>query len=303
MAWTVAPAPRWIGRVFGASLRCGAMRLFSWASAVLVAACTGTAAAPDPGRETDAGAPTIPADDAMPTDSHAPPVPIDEAPDRAGIAMCEGLAACCASRNFAFSPTACAAAVRGGVTADSLCPSGTTYDPQAAGDCIAMARAAYAACSQPVGAAAAVCARICVGSTPVGGTCRSTKECEGGQTGTVQCFRAEGPTGVCSQIARGQAGDACDTTCSARSSSQEVECVPVSRKALDAPSGGARCYTSDNLYCAMDGTCTAQKPAGAPCNGTDECVGVCDYGTGRCADAHEDASLDVSAAACANPKL
>jgi hypothetical protein len=281
--------------------------------------------------ETDAGAPTIPVEDAMSADGHAPPLPIDEAPDRAGIAMCEGLAACCASRNFAFSPTACAAAVRGGVTADSLCPSGTTYDPQAAGDCIAMARAAYAACSHPVGAAAAVCARICVGSTPVGGACHSTKECEGGQTGTVQCSRAEGTTGVCSQIARGQAGDACDTTCSPRSSSQEVECVPVSRSALDAPSDGARCYTSDNLYCAsdatcqpalpagtacnrdsvcqtgaycaMDGTCTAQKPAGAPCNRTDECAGVCDYGTGRCADVREDASLDVSAAACANPKL
>jgi hypothetical protein len=292
------------------------MRQLFWATAVIAAACAGTTAPPDTGTAAGAaggGAAAVPTDDAMaPPDSRAPPIPIDQAADRIGAAMCDGLAACCASKGFAFSRTMCEAAVHGGAT-DGLCPSGTTYDPQAAGDCVAMERIAYAACTQPASEAAALCERVCVGSTPIGEGCHTTRECQGGQAGTAECSRTEGMDGVCAPLVRGQAGDAC------------------SRKGAGQPSGVTRCYASDDLYCAsdgtcqrllpagatcasdsacqagtycaMDGTCTARKSAGTPCTSAGECAGVCDYGTMKCADARAAVSLDVSAAACANPRL
>ncbi|MCW5831330.1 MAG: hypothetical protein KIS78_02590 [Labilithrix sp.] len=173
--------------------------------------------------------------------SQNPPVPRDRFVSELIDALCSTLAPCCAAAGYDHVASACTAALSGGdagvtigVSTSALDNPELTYDPQAAGDCIAYFRAFNEACSQPstedglaVGrslsgagdlANAAGCYRMIRGPRQPGEPCTEGwfSECAPGPQGYAFCARARGADGglaetaTCHRIQTVPLGSACD---------------------------------------------------------------------------------------------
>jgi hypothetical protein len=254
------------------------MRRLLWAPFAFALACSSTDA-------TKSGA-----DAGGTTPVHADPIPLDQFADRLAVATCTGVGACCAANSFAFNQPACEALVKS-QSSGNVCPDGTAYDPQQAGDCIAALRPAYAACLHLGGAE---CDFPCVGIRPLGAACMQTSECGQVAGSTVVCW-FDGTsgliTGVCSVLLRGTPGDACSQTCSAKSGNGTME---QCNRSLGLPGPGAQpatlpatptdCYTIDGLFCGSDLKCRPRGAPGASCALWTDCEdgAYCDTASSKC---------------------
>ncbi|HEY4158358.1 MAG TPA: hypothetical protein VGM29_09680, partial [Polyangiaceae bacterium] len=183
-----------------------------------------------------------------------------------GSALCDNVGACCTQYGFAFDHAACltAATTRVG-SVDTLDP-GISYDPDAAGQCLAQIAALAKGCT--LGANAELdlisCVTFAKGTLMPGQSCTSSAQCAAGPGSFVDCRSADpnAPSGppvcvVSGSDAHGKAGDSCAATCSEIPNGAECDSV----RSVVIGSGGASgtgspnsaavsCYTDDSLYCA-----------------------------------------------------
>jgi hypothetical protein len=181
-------------------------------------------------------------------------VPQEKALESLIKSICNGLGSCCASRGVAFDAARCDANLRnGGVEPDgtAFCPPPAVYDPQAMGDCLAAAQAAYASCSYFAVVTLPACQRMCVGSKPPGQPCGSSLECTDPADGLAVCGPASSgdSAGVCKHELRGKPGDSCQYV------SVKAERGPCSWSvgaSLPTDEVTTACYRGDGLDCQKD---------------------------------------------------
>jgi hypothetical protein len=252
--------------------------------------------------------------------SQGGPVPQDQLGDRVTVALCAGLKECCQSRVWAFNAAHCDAAARQSATLfvghSGTCPPKTTYDAEAAGECVQQMQSILASCGDLGTFPPAICDLLCKGTQPIGGACSLDKECVQPATGQIACDLSTG-RGICTLVPRGKLGDACAFTCGSQSCglpttrSPEPDCYRDDGLyccARDwtchqlAPLGGDCSklgWCDTGAYCNTAGVCEAKKPAGAPCTGnsSDECRGgYCDSTYNACV---QSGGLNVTAQVCA----
>jgi len=263
-------------------------------SLAAVAGCSSTAnnATPDGGDTSDSGG----------------LVPQAAYVDRVVAAYCGGLATCCGSRGFAFSPPLCDAFLRPAI---ETCPDGTVYDARAAGDCVSATQTGYGACLE---AHPAACEKVCVGTRGAGEPCTTDEQCAATAIGAPFCVWGSGgsATGYCSVPVAVKQGDPCLETCSG--TGEDAGCLsnltdfltnsPAQRPACLKAEGaactsgecvdGAHCVDSrcqapvpiggactlpgvcvDGAYCTVDNVCAARKADGEPCGGPTETMYEC----------------------------
>ena len=185
--------------------------------------------------------------------SQGGPVPQDQLGARVAAALCAGLEACCQSRVWAFNAAHCEAAARQSaalfVGHSGTCPPETTYDAEAAGECVQQMQSIIASCGDLGTFPPAICDLLCKATQSIGGSCQSNTACVQPATGQAFCDFSTGQ-GVCTLVPRGKLGDACTLTCESES--------------CGAPTTPT-CYRDDGLYCAGDSTCHQLVPIGGGC--------------------------------------
>ena len=200
----------------------------------------------------------------------AAPVQHADATKSAVSAFCSGYGACCASQGFAFNASLCDSNTRAEFGSADICPAPAVYDPQAAADCFAQLRGAYASCS-PNSFALSACQRMCTGTLPVGATCTASTDCAPPATGVAECLPNPSGSSVCTIRTHGKVGDTCSSTCTESDRGGVVEFEACTTTSVNSTSSSgstiasSECYTNDSLYCASDSTCKALVSIGGSC--------------------------------------
>lgn len=254
----------------------------------------------------------------------AAPVSRDDLPTVLAKAACDALGTCCQQAGVTFDAAACVSAGRARLQQEldqQYSGPNVSYDPQAAGDCIAEISSATfcdAARKTPTFDA---CRNAFVGMLPPGAPCSSAAECARPAQGQADCDLARG--GLCVQQTtaaaspHGKAGDRCAGTCidngcatlvvperspgsaptpwcyrdEGLACSSMLACVPLLAKG--APCSGFVCEAG--LYCAFSsGVCTETKTNGQHCNSPYECQ------SGFCVDSGTCAASPVTQQTCTN---
>lgn len=214
------------------------------------------------------------------------PVPESQFATRLVSAVCDNVGGCCKSAGYTYDAAACKAAAQKGLTVGSKY---STYNAQAAGNCIDAIAQAMAACKGLDSFNAAACNQVYTGTRAAGQTCDNDLDCVTPPGGTSYCDNFSGGgggggQGTCVVEPRGKKGDACDQTCTQGANS--YSCSGGGGGGGTGGSGGssggtATCYTNDGLYCSDNGVCATLIPIGQPCPSQDGCVSAayCDSGT------------------------
>lgn len=181
-------------------------------------------------------------------------------------ALCDDLARCCADNAIGFDLNACLAVAIGRAQSSYVNPgksAGLTYDPAAAGECVARTRKATQACAWTTEDARIgnySCSKVYVGTKKPGEACEEQNDCASSPEGIVTCTPWSIPTGdggrvegqQCTLLRRAASrGDSCDYS------------------GPDHPSALADCFTpeGDALLCdATTKTCQPPAPIGATCS-------------------------------------
>jgi hypothetical protein len=157
------------------------------------------------------------------------------------------------------------------LTPEKLCPTGYTFDLQAAQDCYTQLQANYASCGKTSPFADA-CNRMCQGSSANGEACANGHDCIQPAVGVAMCNKtASSSNGICYSEERVALGDTCNETCSDSNNEQMRSCTYTLATGTSAGTVGTRCFTNDGVYCAKDNTCQALLPLGAACANSRAC--------------------------------
>jgi hypothetical protein len=177
-------------------------------------------------------------------------------------AFCNVIRTCCTQAGIAFNPTVCQ-----GFAGATLQP-GLSYNAQAAGDCLQLARSTTTCdMSDSMADTLSPCDVVYSGSKALGETCESSAECASRTDGEVDC---DGLDNVCAVTRRGAAGDPCTSSCEEYGDGGYI-CSSSANPALD-PHESVQCFREEGLTCGPDLTCDALVPAGEPCTSDDQCV-------------------------------
>ena len=182
-------------------------------------------------------------------------------------ALCDNIGGCCTQFGFAYDAATCVSTEQA-TTQSRLAALDMTvysYDPVAAGDCIAqLSQLKTCTTDQPVYSFPEPCQRMFVGTVPAGGACRyqAVSQCAATPGGRVDCssFSSSDP-GQCvftPTPAHGKVGDACFESCFG--SSPNFDCLPVS-----GATGSTACWSEDELLCSSTGTCISPHAIGEAC--------------------------------------
>lgn len=212
---------------------------------------------------------------------------------------CESFAGCCAEQNVPVDVAACnrdlAAWLEDRFKADED-DGNQTYDPDAAGICLAVARESMSCGAIQWTEELARCSGAFIGHVKLGQPCNRSRDCERSAKGTVRCDgsardASNEERGVCiegiSTLVHAKLGEACFYSCA------DGDCDWI---ALSGPDGVAVsaetadvCFREDGLYCTADYECAKLLPLGATCNGDQECSGmaICATDTHVCSDHRE----------------
>jgi hypothetical protein len=209
-----------------------------------------------------------------PTDA---PVTADDFEQRLTTAFCGGIAPCCKSDGLGFDEKNCAERI--GQLIRSISPTkpeNGAFDPVKGQACVDDACQATRSCPESRDSALAFvtnCNAVFTGKAPPGTPCGRDVDCappEGDGLGVCNL------TGVCSQFARGKAGDACVM-------SYEVVYQPNGEseggeQTTNPPAtSGTLCDAADGLLCDLNALygptpkCVALGSAGDPCVNDDDC--------------------------------
>lgn len=221
------------------------------------------------------------------SDGAASSVALDDFPTALARAACDALGTCCQRANASFDAAECrsAGSARFKQALDQqYAGPNVTYDPQAAGDCIAEISSATF-CGQ-AGSTPGFdgCRSAFVGTLPPGAACSRAAECARPAQGQADCDLA---MGVCVQQTtaaaspHGKAGDTCAGTC-----------VGDNCTTLVVPEGSAGipwCHRSEGLSCGRTSVCAPLQAKGAACWGLG-CVegSYCDFASGVCVETKPD---------------
>jgi hypothetical protein len=188
----------------------------------------------------------------------ASPVALEQFAASFAQALCGNMAECC-DGNSGFDQQHCEADAKSTMQAsiDKQVTPETTYDAQAAGECLRV-MAANATCgnTDKIGFVES-CVHMAVGKLADGAACKFSAECKSG----VCLTQGETGPGVClvdGRAKHGKAGDECETTCD-----QDFPCI--------GPSSSVGCYVEDGLRCSL-GKCESLHAKGEACFGSADCV-------------------------------
>lgn len=234
------------------------------------------------------------------SDDGVTPVTLDKYPQEFANALCDTVAPCCKAASVPYVESTCKSAASdqwAQVIAQSSAAH-TTYDPDAAGRCIAAIKKVLASCTETPGDGTAVCDKVFLGTIAVGGACTTSKDC----VSPAICARdfnnpSLNAAGVCaappSSAAHAHEGEACSGNCFTLSNSSSVECENFGTSG--GPTVAGSCYVSDGLFCNDTQTCAKFAKIGETCS-TGGCVdgaycnaGVCaaQIDSGSCAQAQD----------------
>jgi hypothetical protein len=235
----------------------------------------------------------------------AAPVARDDLPTVLANAACDALGTCCQQAGATFDAAACSGEGSARLKQELDQRYGgpnVTYDPQAAGDCIAELSSATFC-----GAAGSTpgfdgCRDAFVGTLPPGAACVRAAECARPAQGQADCDLAKG---VCVQQTtaatspHGKAGDPCAGTC-----------VGDNCTTLVLPKGAAAtpwCYRSEGLACGRTSVCEPLQAKGAACSGFG-CVegSYCDFASSVCVETkangqHCNSPYECQSGICVDP--
>jgi hypothetical protein len=283
--------------------------------AVLVPACGGSVEVPG-----NSGTPDT---NGTPGNSGAP-VAIEALAERLANAACENIAGCCHSAAIPFDLATCRANAKPTLqkSVNAAMRSNIGYDAAAAGACVAAYGDYFQRCFVVSDRSVeASCARVFVGTIPLGGACTTSEveECAPTSEGRGRCvFDSEqgrlvcvGPSASAAPAPHGKLGEACVGSCSGsgdcggQAPSGSVPavitmcfgdeglqcdfttqtCQPLAGLGQVCSSGG--CVAG--AFCA-EGVCAATKADGAGCTENYECI------AGRCSLADPAAALGTCGA-------
>lgn len=214
------------------------------------------------------------------------PIPFTQYPTAVADTLCPPLSTCCSTLGLALTTAQCTTTL-GALTGSTAGadPSKYTYDPVAAGNCIAAARQEFSSstCTTNQLGSDPLCGNVFTGIVAPGEPCKAKIECAHQATDEVSCrvltIGAGGAGTVCVVERRVGVGQPCYWTCTEESGG------------LRLCSGGGsvetalqgRCFTNDGLYCGSDGVCHTRGKIGAACSGSNSCAeGYCDFTTNVC---------------------
>lgn len=197
--------------------------------------------------------------------SGAPPVTEADFRQQFPVAFCNVIRTCCTEAGIAFNPTVCQ-----GFASATLNPA-LTYNGQAAGDCLALARSTTT-CDMSESNSLSACDHVYSGSKALGEACMGSAECAVPAVGEAECDAFDA---VCGVVRRGAAGDPCTSSCEAYGEGGYI-CSSSENPALD-PHETVQCFREDGLTCGPDLTCEALLTDGEACTNDEQCT------TGRCA--------------------
>lgn len=185
-------------------------------------------------------------------------------------AYCGGIGSCCTREGYAFTEATCvqnAKAYLDAAVSELTRYPGIAFNESAAGDCIALYRAAAQACTDRafLNGDDKACSHIFQGTVPLGGHCSESAECADVPDAPYVdcdagvCTRPTGDDFTASDVHAGL-GDKCGLSCEhVGSSGQSCSSSQQSLATHDA------CWAEDGLFCGQTGLCQALPAVGAPC--------------------------------------
>lgn len=215
------------------------------------------------------------------------PIPLDQYPAALAQALCPPLSTCCSTVGIALTVDKCSTTLLGlSGNYASANPQNYTYDPAAAGTCIANAPDAIggATCTMnQTSSADPLCGDVFIGKLAPGAPCTNKIECAHETSDTVSCSQlstgAGGAGTVCIIERKVTVGQPCYWTCTQEPGGLRT-CSGSGSE--NTPLQG-RCFTNDGLYCGANGQCVAQGKLGASCTGSNSCAqGFCEWTTHVC---------------------
>ena len=241
----------------------------------------------------------------------APPVVAGDFVSSWAHSICDNLAACCAKEGIGYDANNCLTAAEGliQVGVNQATAAGATYDPAAAGDCIAESRAAAIACNdttQSKNDVSSACNRVYSGKKKPGESCTSSTDCAASADGRVTCDQwstssLDGGTtsgSLCQVRKTPTGGEPCGCTGGAPpavigacdyGASDTFACDSASHTCVPRAAVGAACTSSDSCvttaYCSSSQKCVARVGVGGACtNFGSECDATsrCDMNTMLC---------------------
>jgi hypothetical protein len=213
-------------------------------------------------------------------ESGGTPVPADQFVTRFVDAVCDSIGNCCQAAGFSYNREQCKTLgyIELGQEFEPNVPPNVKYDATAAGNCIQAAKNAALTCGAFDLDDEPSCAQIFNGTLQPGASCTADYECADSATDDAYCDQTVvDQPGVCvleSQL-RGNAGDACGSTCTEDPDGSGTSCTSGS----GTGTGPASCFTNDGLYC--DQTCKPLIAIGQACIDFESCVtgAFCNQGT------------------------
>jgi hypothetical protein len=197
------------------------------------------------------------------------PVPQDQFVADFARALCQGVGPCCQAAGYDYAVDVCTARINQIWAAQVVPPPGTpdtSYDSQAAGECIAALRSLSQTCAVTI-ATTDACARVWRGSRAPGSPCSHAAQCTDMPGATTDCDSLDGGPNVCVARPRGKSGDRCSRTCT------ETGLITCHFTGTPEPSPtAARCFTNDGLFCDDSSTCRPLVAIGGSCAGSEQCA-------------------------------
>lgn len=219
-----------------------------------------------------------------------PPVAVADFPTAYADALCGPAATCCAALGGTFDPAKCRDAASQESRYLNNAPPGSTYDAQAAGDCVAQVSAQYGSCPASLLAPPSNTDRcqLYTGTAKLGESCANKLCARTSEKGPLMC---EPYTGVCTAVVVAATGAPCcvalpygNTTCrneqggvlplcsntSSFCDPNSLVCVaPLNDGVTCDPRYGASAPCRSGSYCSVQPTgpalCAPLPGAGAPC--------------------------------------
>jgi hypothetical protein len=231
------------------------------------------------------------------------PVQRNDLASRLAAALCEGIVDCCRAGGFFTDTASCKASMESqlkALLAVRLANQNVSYNPEAAGRCVAAYRNAAVACTNrdlfsDIGT---TCAGVFAGTVALGSPCTTDDECVQSSTQYVTC-----DAGICTNsgvdMSMGEGphaklGDTCGSTCE-RYGDGATGCGATGTA---SPTSSASCWVNDGLVCGAGLVCVDVPTLGESCAPSYHCAEGAYCNAGICAAQIDTGSCASNSIAC-----
>jgi hypothetical protein len=211
------------------------------------------------------------------------PIPLANYSAAVGEMLCPPFGTCCTALGIPLTVAQCQTTLLGVSTSyETADPANYTYDPVAAGTCLATAQEAIPAsgCNTDAMGTDPLCNNVFTGLLAPGQPCTDDIECRQAVGEDVACEAVTtGAVNVCVLRLRVTAGQPCYWTCTEQAGGLRL-CSGAGPNKTEVQ---GRCFTNDGVYCSSDGLCMPQGKIGDVCSLSQSCgEGFCDTASGLC---------------------